>query len=261
MKTMDRRSFIKTTALAGASLSLFPRLARSQPIGANGDIRVAVVGFGGRGRDHIGGFSELSGVRLVALCDVDRHILDREAKRCADAGKPVQSYTDIRKLLENKDVDVVSIATPNHWHALAAIWAIQAGKDVYVEKPVSHNVWEGRQIVNAARKYKKIVQTGTQSRSSREGIYEAVKYVQAGNLGKILLSRGTCYKRRNSIGKTEGPQKVPDNINYDLWCGPAPLDPPRRNSPKGPIHYDWHWFWAYGSGDLGNQGIHQMDIA
>ena len=143
------------------------------------------------------------------------------------------TYTDMRKLLEDKSIDAVSIATPNHWHALAAIWAIQAGKDVYVEKPVSHNVWEGRQIVNAARKYNKIVQTGTQSRSSREGIFEAVKCVQAGNLGKILLSRGLCYKRRDSIGKTEGPQKVPDTINYDLWCGPAPLDPPRRNSKKG----------------------------
>ena len=267
MKSMDRRSFIKTSALASASLSLLPTLGRAQAVnarvrGANEDIRVAVVGFGGRGRDHIQGFSELPGVRLVALCDVDKSVLEREARKCADAGKPVQSYADIRKLLENKEVDLVSIATPNHWHALAAIWSMQAGKDVYVEKPVSHNVWEGRQIVNAARKYNKMCQTGTQSRSSREGIAKMVEWVQAGNLGKIRIARGQCYKPRGSIGKTEGPQKVPDSIEYDLWCGPAPLVPPRRNHPQhGPIHYDWHWFWAYGGGDLGNQGIHQMDIA
>ena len=267
MKNMDRRSFIKTSALASASLSLLPALGRAQAVnarvrGANEDIRVAVVGFGGRGKDHIQGFGELSGVRLVALCDVDNTILDRETKKCADAGKPVQSYTDIRKLLENKDIDVVSIATPNHWHALAAIWSMQAGKDVYLEKPVSNNVWEGRQIVNAARKYNKMCQTGTQSRSSREGIAKMVEWVKAGNLGKILIARGQCYKPRGSIGKSQGPQKVPDSIDYNLWCGPAPLDLPRRNHPShGTIHYDWHWFWAYGCGDLGNQGIHQMDIA
>lgn len=261
MNQLNRRSFLKQSALATASLSLFPAIAKSQG-SATGDIRVAVVGFGGRGGDHIKGFGELEGVRLVALCDVDKKVLDREVKKRADLGKPVESYTDIRKLLENKDIDVVSIGTPNHWHALAAIWSMQAGKDVYLEKPVSNNVWEGRQIVLAARKYNKLCQTGTQSRSSREGIAQMVEWVKAGNLGKIQIARGQCYKPRGSIGKTDGAQKVPDNIDYDLWCGPAPLDPPRRNNPKfGPIHYDWHWFWAYGAGDLGNQGIHQMDIA
>jgi predicted dehydrogenase len=261
MKNLSRRSFIKNSALTASALSLSAR-SWAQVAGANNDIRVAVVGFGSRGADHIKGFSELDGVRLVALCVVDKRILEREVKKRADAGKPVQSYVDIRKLLENKDVDVISIATPNHWHALAAIWSMQAGKDVYLEKPVSNNVWEGRQIVNAARKYNKLCQTGTQSRSSREGIARMVEWVKAGNLGKILIARGQCYKPRGSIGKTEGPQKVPDYIDYDLWCGPAPLDPPRRNNPRfGPIHYDWHWFWAYGAGDLGNQGIHQMDIA
>src|ERR1051325_6764642 len=189
MKSMDRRSFLKTSALAGASLGLLPSPVRAASAntrvrGANEDIRVAVVGFGGRGRDHIQGFSELPGVRVVALCDVDKHILDRETHNCANASKPVQGYSDIRKLLENKDVDVVSIATPNHWHALAAIWSMQAGKDVYVEKPVSQNVWEGRQIVKTARKYNKLCQTGTQSRSSREGIAKMVEWVKAGNLGK-----------------------------------------------------------------------------
>jgi predicted dehydrogenase len=188
-------------------------------------------------------------------------VLDGEVQKLKEKGTKVDAYGDIRKLLESKNIDAVSIATPNHWHALAAIWAIQAGKDVYVEKPVSHNVWEGRKIVEAARKYHRIVQTGTQSRSS-SAIKEATEWVRAGNLGKMQVARGLCYKPRGSIGKTEGPQKVPDTINYDLWSGPAPLVPSRRNSKAyGPVHYEWHWFWNYGCGDLGNQGIHQMDIA
>jgi predicted dehydrogenase len=159
-------------------------------------------------------------------------------------------------LLESKNIDAVSIATPNHWHSLAALWAIQAGKDVYVEKPVSHNVFEGRKVVEAARKYQKIVQTGTQSRSSF-AIREAVAWVKAGNLGRMTVARGLCYKPRPSIGKVDAPQPPPPEVNYDLWCGPAPMDPIRRKR----FHYDWHWIWNYGNGDLGNQGIHQMDIA
>src|SRR5206468_4137355 len=231
--------------------------------GANDAIRVAVVGFGGRGAEHIREMRGLANknVRIAALCDVDSKILNAGVESFAKRNEKVERYTDIRRLLENKDVDAITIATPNHWHSLATIWAVQAGKDVYVEKPVSHNVWEGRKAVEAARKHGKIVQTGTQSRSSN-GIKEAIEWVRAGNLGKINIARGLCYKRRPSIGKTVGPQPVPDYIDYDLWCGPAPLAPPRRNGPKnGPIHYDWHWFWDYGCGDLGNQGIHQMDIA
>jgi predicted dehydrogenase len=260
MKSLNRRSFIKSTALTAAAFSL-PARSWSQVDGSNSDVRVGVVGFGQRGQSHIEGFSKLSGVRVTALCDVDQKILDREVSRFKARDKQVEPYVDVRKMLESKNIDVVAIATPNHWHALAGIWAIQAGKDVYVEKPVSHNVFEGRKFVEAARKYKRIVQTGTQSRSSRKGIKAAVDWVQAGNLGKILVARGLCYKPRGSIGKTSGPQPIPGTLEYDLWCGPAPLDPPRRNTPKfGTIHYDWHWFWAYGSGDLGNQGIHQMDI-
>jgi predicted dehydrogenase len=203
----------------------------------------------------------MKGVRLVALCDVDQKVLDNGVARLKKENIEVEAFRDIRKLLEKKDLDAISIATPNHWHALGAIWAVQAGKDVYVEKPVSHDVWEGRKIVEAARKYGKIVQTGTQSRSSH-ALREAIAWVKAGNLGAIKASRGLCYKRRPSIGKTTGPQPVPDSIDYDLWSGPAPLVPPRRNSTKwGTVHYDWHWFWNYGAGDLGNQGIHQMDIA
>jgi len=268
MNKFTRRQFLKTSAIAGASLCELPAILRAQQApaasatgSANGDIRIAVVGFHGRGGDHIGEFSKMKGVRLVALCDVDQTVLAKGVERLKKDNIEVEGYKDIRKLLESKNLDAISVATPNHWHALAGIWAVQAGKDVYLEKPVSNNVWEGRKIVEAARKYKKIVQTGTQSRSSR-AIREAVAWVKAGNLGPIKVSRGLCYKPRPSIGTSQGPQSVPDSIDYDLWCGPAPLIPPRRNTPRfGTVHYDWHWFWDYGAGDLGNQGIHQMDIA
>src|SRR5690349_3515057 len=205
MKNLTRRSFLKTTLATAAAVNVpFPSF--TQDISPSDEIRVAVVGFRGRGGDHISGFSGRKGVRLTALCDVDQLVLDGEVQKLKEKGTKVDAYGDIRKLLESKNIDAVSIATPNHWHALAAIWAIQAGKDVYVEKPVSHNVWEGRKIVEAARKYHRIVQTGTQSRSS-SAIKEATEWVRAGNLGKMQVARGLCYKPRGSIGKTEGPQK------------------------------------------------------
>jgi predicted dehydrogenase len=171
--------------------------------------------------------------------------------------KPPKFEQDIRKVLEDKTIDIVTIATPNHWHALAAIWAMQAGKDVYVEKPVSHNVSEGRKIVETARKHKRICQTGTQIRSST-GVREAMDFLHAGNLGKVHVSRGLCYKPRGSIGDVKGQQQpIPKTVNYDLWTGPAPMKPLMRQH----LHYDWHWIWDYGNGDLGNQGIHQMDVA
>ncbi len=224
--------------------------------GANEDIRLAVIGFNGRGKEHIAAWTTTAGVRLTALCDVDREVLDAEVRRLDSKGTKVEAYQDIRKLLQSKNVDAISIATPNHWHALASVWGMQAGKDVYVEKPVSYDVWEGGKMIKAAHRYKKIVQAGTQARSSY-GIKEAVQWVRKGNLGKIRLARGLCYKPRPGIGKTEGPQPVPASVDYDLWCGPAPLTPPRRRN----FHYDWHWFWDYGAGDLGNQGVHQMDVA
>ncbi|HOX56589.1 MAG TPA: Gfo/Idh/MocA family oxidoreductase [Candidatus Paceibacterota bacterium] len=251
-----RRNFLKATAMGAAALTFDARIW-SRAAGANGDIRVAQVGLRSQGAGHIKTLSKLKGVRLVALCDVDRHVLDAKAQ---ELGGGIQTYTDIRKLLENKDVDAISIATPNHWHALGTVWACQAGKDVYVEKPASHNMFEGRQMVEAARKYKRIVQCGTQCRSSA-GLQQAVEYVRGGSLGKIVLARGFCYKARKSIGLVDGPQPVPDYIDYDLWCGPAPKDPPRRNTSFGTIHYDWHWFWNYGNGDYGNQAPHQVDIA
>lgn len=253
-----RRHFLKQSVAASTGVFYIAKTSWAQK--SPGDtINMAVIGFGGRGGSHISGYKKLKndGVRIAALCDVDSGFLGKQMKNFDGEKQKVTGYTDMRKLFENKDIDAVSIATPNHWHALATIWAIQAGKDVYVEKPVSHCVWEGRQMVKAARKYSKIVQTGTQSRSSRTGIAAAVEWVQAGNLGKILLSRGLCYKRRASIGKTEGEQPIPDTIDYDLWCGPGPKGPLTRKNLK----YDWHWTYAYGNGDLGNQGIHQMDIA
>lgn len=255
MKTFTRRDFLKTAAVGAVAFSARP-FARGQPSGANGDIRVAQIGFRSQGAGHISTLTKTKGVRLVALCDVDHHVLDNKAQQL---GGGIHTYTDIRKLLENKEVDAVSIAVPNHWHALATVWACQAGKDVYVEKPACHNLFEGRKMVEAARKYNRMVQCGTQCRSS-VGLQEAVKYVQDGHLGKIVIARGFCYKARQSIGLVDGPQLVPDSIDYDIWCGPAPNDPPRRNGKFGPVHYDWHWFWAYGNGDYGNQGPHQVDI-
>jgi predicted dehydrogenase len=273
--TLSRRRFLKRTALGGAGLALASSFAGSatrlsaasynRVVGANDTIRTGVIGFNGRGNALIGDTLKAAKdgekVRVTALCDVDSKVLEQGVASAEKRGDKVASFRDLRKLYASGDVDAVIIATPNHWHSLAGIWAIQAGLDVYCEKPVSHNVWEGRQLVNAARKHSRIVQTGTQSRSS-QGIKEAVEWVRAGNLGKIVISRGICYKPRPSIGKTSGPQPVPDSIDYDLWCGPAPLTPPRRNNAKnGTVHYDWHWFWDYGCGDLGNQGIHEMDVA
>ena len=253
MLPFTRRSFLKSSLLTTAALSVPARFWAQVP-GANNDIRIAVVGFGSRGASHIDAFSKLKGSRVVALCDADQNILDRAAKRFDDKGAPVKKFTDIRKLLEDKEVDAISTATPNHWHSLITVWSCQAGKDVYVEKPVSHNVFEGRQSVAAARKYNRIVQTGTQSRS--EGaLHEAFEWVHAGNLGTIKIARGLCYKPRASIGKVDAPQPIPVGVDYDLWCGPALKLPLMRQK----LHYDWHWVWNTGCGDLGNQGIHEMD--
>jgi len=265
MNKIPRRRFIRNSLLAVAALKTCPLFAQSSVkspiIGANSDIRCAVVGFNGRGKSHIEALRQLKGVRLVALCDVDRGVLGKELQKVTANGSKVAGYTDVRQVLDRRDIDVVTFATPHHWHALGTIWATQAGKDVYVEKPASHNIWEGRKMIEAARKYNRVVQVGTQCRSN-PGLQQAIAWVHEGNLGKIIRARGLCYKRRDSIGKTFGPQPVPPSVDYDLWCGPAALVPPRRNSRKnGAIHYDWHWFWDYGNGDLGNQGIHQMDIA
>lgn len=273
MKSWSRKDFLKASLLGGgaALLGTSSRLygqgsaAVVAPGSANGDIRLAIVGVRGQGNGHIKTYypGKIPGTRVVALCDADGDVLQKrldETER--DAGVKAKAYRDYRKLLEDKDIDAVVIATPNHWHSLMTIWALQAGKDVYVEKPLSHNIWEGRQAVEAARKYSnRIVQVGTQNRSSLD-IPQAIEYVRSGKLGKIQLARGLCYKLRESIGETSGDQPVPASIDYNLWTGPADLIPPHRNSPKnGTVHYDWHWFWNYGGGDITNQGIHQMDVA
>ena len=254
--TLTRRSFVQGSA-AFFGVGLFDVRAgvftpRRSP---NEEIRVAVVGVRSRGNDHVRGYWNVPNVRVVAICDVDREILARRTAEYDAAGHPVETVVDLRRLLEREDIDVISLATPNHQHALQAIWACQAGKDVYVEKPVSHNIWEGRQLVRAARKYERIVMTGTQCRSS-DGIREGLEWTRAGGLGAIQLARGLCYKPRPSIGKVSAPQTVPETIDYDLWLGPAARTPLMRKQ----LHYDWHWDFQTGNGDLGNQGIHQMDI-
>jgi predicted dehydrogenase len=251
---VSRRRFLQSTVVAAGAA--FSARSWAQVVAANSDVRIALVGVGAQVRAHVKGYMEAKGVRIVALCDVDSENLARSVKTLRDAGQTVDTFADLRGLLERKDVDAISIATPNHWHSLQGIWGCQAGKDVYVEKPICHNIWEGRQLVAAAEKNGRVAQHGTGSRSSR-AIAEAVDWVRAGHLGKITAVRGLCYKRRESIGKTTGPQQPPKSVDYDLWLGPAPKTPLRRKN----LHYDFHWVWATGNGDLGNQGCHQMDIA
>ncbi|MGD9632425.1 MAG: Gfo/Idh/MocA family oxidoreductase [Pirellulales bacterium] len=257
--SVSRRQFLRATAVAGASLALPVRKARSS-VGPNEQIRVAVVGVGGRGKDHIDGF----GKDIVALCDADQYFLDLRAKEIEDKyGTKVEKFRDFRQLLDNKNIDAISIATPNHTHSLIGISAIQAGKDVYTEKPISHNVWEGRQLVNAARKYNRVVQCGTQLRSS-PSVISAVDYVHQGKLGKVRYVIGTCYKPRKSIGKSSVPLSFPKSVDRNLWLGPAAdvaIYRPEKNSKGGYLpHYDWHWDFNTGCGDVGNQGIHEMDL-
>ena len=260
----NRREFLEDSmfaaaaaAAAGSSGRLLAADSEPQSKSPNERLNVCVVGVKGRGGSHIGAFAGRKDTLITHIVDVDSNL---GPQRAAEIGKRQGGHEpkweeDLRKVLEDKSVDIVTIATPNHLHSLQAIWAIQAGKDVYVEKPVSHNVSEGRRVVEAARKYEKICQTGTQSRSN-PGMIRAIEYVAAGKIGDVKVARGLCYKPRGSIGP-KGEYEIPKNINYDLWSGPAPILPLTRKN----LHYDWHWMWAYGNGDLGNQGIHQMDIA
>ena len=245
---MQRRQFLKTSSTAAALSAIsMPALSYGRVLGSNEIVRCAVIGLNSRGRDHIRGL----GKNVVAYCDCDEKVLNKRAE-----GKDVQKFVDYRKLLEDKSIDAVSIATPNHTHSLIGIQAADAGKHVYCEKPVSHNVWEGRQLVNAAERFDKIIQCGTQSRSS-PSLKAAVAYGRSGKLGKIQYAIGTCYKPRRSIGKLDSPLSIPSELDYDLWCGPAE----KRDLYRPKLHYDWHWDFNTGNGDMGNQGIHQMDIA
>ena len=248
---MDRRHFLMSSAaLAGSAL----RPARAS---ANDTVRIACVGLRGRGGNHLDSYSKLPNVEIAALVDVDEAVLAKRVKQLtADGKKKPATYSDLRKLLEDKSIDAISIATPNHSHTLQTIWACQAGKDVYVEKPCSHNMFEARQIVaaraevqsrRAARQPEPILCRPARGRRQNE---------RRRIIGDVYMARGLCFKWRDTIGRTPV-SPVPAGVNYDLWLGPAP----KREFTKNRFHYNWHWFWEYGNGDMGNQGIHEMDIA
>jgi len=241
-----------TAALSGITFLTQPE----RVFGANDRVRVAVCGVRGQGFVHVENYMQIKNVEVAALCDVDDNVMSTRLRDMdlMSLPKPL-SFNDPRKLLEEKSIDAVSIATPNHWHSPIAIWACQAGKDVYVEKPCSHNPWEGRQLVRAAEKYNRMVQHGTNARSN-EATREGIARMRDGLLGDVYLSRGLCFNRRNTIGHTPV-EPVPVGVNYELWTGPAPLKEFTRNR----FHYNWHWMWDTGNGDIGNQGVHQMDIA
>ena len=246
---MDRRYFLMGGVAAGTAIK---RRALASP---NDTVRVACVGVRGRGRSHIRAYSQMPNVEIAAMCDIDESVLNAQLGAVEKAkGKRPAGYTDLRKLLEDKTIDAISIATPNHLHTLQTIWACQAGKDVYVEKPCSHDMFEARQVVAAAQKYNRIVQHGTQQRSAIGR--EAVKQMREGLIGDVYMARGLCYKRRDTIGR-KPVSPVPDGVHYDLWLGPAP----EHEFTANRFHYNWHWFWDYGNGDIGNQGIHQVDMA
>jgi predicted dehydrogenase len=248
---MNRRLF-----LIGAAATARAASTGASTKGPNDSIRVAIVGLRGRGRDHIAGFLEQPDADLAALCDVDENLLAKRAGEIEARGrrKPAM-FTDFRKLLEDRSIDVVAIATPNHHHAIQTIWACQADKDVYVEKPASHTIREARQMVAATRRYNRIVQHGTQSRSIPLYL-EAMTLLRSGLLGDPYMARAIVYKWRDPIGRAQ-PEPVPAGVHYDLWLGPAPEKPFTRNR----FHYNWNWLWDFGNGDVGNQGIHEVDAA
>ncbi len=261
MTRRNRRQFLEDSMFAAAAAvgasAVSPLHAEEEPTASPSEtLSVAVVGVNGRGKSHLGAFVGRGDCEVTHICDADLAVAERQAAQVGERqGRKPTVVQDIRKLLEDTSIDVVTIATPNHWHALAAIWAMQAGKDVYVEKPVSHNVLEGRVIVDVARKTGRICQTGTQCRSN-PGMREVMEFVHQGGVGQVKVGRGLCYKRRPSIGPA-GEYQAPESVDYSLWLGPAPMAPVTR--PR--FHYDWHWQFPYGNGDLGNQGIHQMDLA
>lgn len=255
MPHVTRRSFLKAATVAAGATVLSAR-SWAQVAGANSDIRIAIAGLNGRGREFIRAFRAIPGVRIVALCDCDTAVLDRELAAARARGDALPDrVVDYRDLLPRADIDAIALATPNHQHALQSIWAMQAGKDVVHEKPLTHNLWEGPQILAAAKRHKRIVQVFTQNRSS-VAIAEAIAWLKQGHLGKLTCVRGLVYKRRLSIGRTAGPVTPPATVNYDFFQGPAPLVPLRRVN----FHYDWHWQWETGNGDMVAQGNHQLDI-
>jgi predicted dehydrogenase len=254
--SITRRDFLHSSLQFGAAITIAGTKSSGRVLGANDVIRVGVAGIHGQGNAHIGEYLKLPGVQITYLIDPDKSLWESRSKPIKEKyGVAPTCVTDIRKALEDQELDAISIATPNHWHSLMTIWACQAGKDVYVEKPMSHNVGEGRRVIEAARKYKRIVQHGTQQRSST-GRASEIAAVQSGKYGKLLVSKGYCCKPRWSIGKKD-PTKPPETLDFNIWLGPAPEQPYHGNL----VHYNWHWFWDFGNGDIGNQGIHEMDVA
>ncbi len=225
-------------------------------VGANDRINVAVIGIRSRGMQLAKGFAEIPNVHVKTLVDVDENLF-AESVQAMEQLQGISPATewDLRRVLDDPDIDAIAIATPDHWHALASIWACQVGKHVYVEKPCCHNLWEGRKMVEAARRYNCLVAVGYQNRSI-ENVRAAMKFLHEGGLGEVYMAKGLCFKPRDSIGHCQN-EPVPQGVHYDLWLGPAPQRPFNRNH----FHYEWHWNWNYGCGDIGNQGPHQFDIA
>jgi len=259
----ERRDFIKKSLLGTAGIAIggmgFSSKSYASIIGANERINIAVIGIRGRGTSHIDAWCKLRdshNVRLTTLCDTDEQFFEPRSKMVIDKGgeKPLTEW-DMQKVLDDKEIHAVSFATPNHWHALGAIWACQAGKHVYVEKPATHNVWEGRKMIEASRKYDKRIQVGFQNRSVTN-VMEAIKFLHEGGIGKVYMARGLCIKPRDSFGIAKD-SNPPATLHYDRWLGPATM----RAYNEKRSHYNWHWFWDTGNGDTGNQGPHQFDIA
>jgi predicted dehydrogenase len=256
MSAQTRRTFLKRTLAAAATVTLAGTKSSGRVLGANDVIRVGVAGIHGQGNAHIEQYLGLPGVQVTYLIDPDATLFaSRGAPIKAKWGQAPQCVQDVRKALDDKELDAISIAAPNHWHSLMTIWACQAGKDVYVEKPLSHELVEGRRCVEAARRYQRIVQHGTQERSSESRANE-IAAVHSGKYGKLLVSKGYCCKPRWSIGHKDA-APPPASLDFNLWLGPAPEQPYHGNL----VHYNWHWFWDFGNGDIGNQGIHEVDVA
>ncbi len=280
-KTITRRKFIKkgSAGLAGVAILSSSALSYGRILGSNDTIQMAVIGIRGRGGSHINNFAKMNNVRLKYLVDVDENQFKRRLDEVEKlAGYRPQTEWDMRRVFDDKEIDAVSVATPNHWHALSTVWAAQAGKHVYVEKPSSHNVFEGRKMIEASRKYNVMVQVGFQNRSILN-TNRAIKFIRDGKLGEVYMTRGLCFKPRADIGiYPDGPMKAGEkfrmnletdsyqtpyteaylkNVHYDMWLGPAP----KRAFNRNRFHYNWHWHWDYGNGDTGNQGPHQFDVA
>lgn len=261
---ITRRDFVEQSIIAASAalatgVTNTSEAADTKPerkVGANDKIRVAVIGVNGQGGNHLGEWLRNPDVDLVGVCDADPAAHQKHMNKFKSLKHQPKYYQDVRKLCEDKNIDAVSIATPNHWHAVMAVWAMQSGKDVYVEKPCSHNVLEGRVMTQWARKLNRMCQMGVQSRSMT-GMRQTLDFIQSGKIGKVTEARAICYRRRDSIGMVNTPAPIPEGLDFDLWCGPAPKVVPIRKR----LHYDWHWVFETGNGDLGNQNPHELDKA